>query len=207
MFRVTQGLNDGHSTSCLSPAGPGSQGEGDWIDYATRLGSSARKKCPPQTPGLGSACWGPRLAQVVLVILTNWSMRLAHWVHFSPRSGVESWYLGDSWSPMEISVAGDRNEAGPRLPWAAGCLTSASLASEELPSVARKGHTLRSYLSQASLTERCPGALPVMGGRRPCWEPLLRAESATFPPALHRAGLASSPPLRAGGNQGTEKSS
>lgn len=39
---------------------------------------------------------------------------------------------------MEISVDGDRNEAGPRLPRAAGCLTSASLASEELPSVAGK---------------------------------------------------------------------
>lgn len=50
---VTQGLNDGRSTSCLSPAGPGSLGEGDWIEDATGLGSSARNKCPPQTPGLG----------------------------------------------------------------------------------------------------------------------------------------------------------
>lgn len=74
----------------------------------------------------------------MLVIPTNWSTRLAHWVHFPPHGGVEFCCLGDSWSMMETSVDGDRNEAGPRLPWAAGCLTSASLASEELPSVAGK---------------------------------------------------------------------
>ena len=37
-----------------------------------------------------------------------------------------------------ISATRDRSEAGPRLPWAAGWLTSTGLASQELPSVARK---------------------------------------------------------------------
>lgn len=61
-----------------------------------------------------------------------------HWVHFLLSSGVEFWCLSDSWSVMEISVTRDRSEAGPRQPWAAWWLTSTGLASQELPSVARK---------------------------------------------------------------------
>ena len=60
-----------------------------------------------------------------------------------------------------ISATRDRSEAGPRLPWAAGWLTSTDLASQELPSVARKLQT--SHLSQTSLTEQSPEPLPANG--------------------------------------------
>ena len=107
--------------------------------YCAGLGSLAVKKC---LPSLDPESWISALGSTTHKGGAGYSHKqvygACHWVQFPPSSGVEFWCLHDSWSMMVISATRDRSEAGPRLPWAAGWLTSTDLASQELPSVARK---------------------------------------------------------------------